>query len=418
MPGFHLLLAFLSGAALATLVTWLALRARGMAERAAFEARLAALDDAGRRLGDTFESISSRALRANAASFLDLAREQLAAQQLQAKDDLASRQQAIGELVAPVREALGKVEAKIGEVERNRSQAYGALTQHLEGLAASQALLTTETAQLASALRAPHVRGRWGEMQLQRVVELAGMAEHCDFVRQQTMADGNGSGDGARRPDLVIQLPAGRSIVIDAKAPLNGYLDALEAEDDDRRRAHLDAHARQVRAHVRTLASRAYWERLLETPEFVVLFLPGETFFAAALERDPTLIEYGAEQRVILATPTTLIALLKSVAYGWRQERLADNAREISELGRELHSRLRVFAAHFERLRRGLESAVDAYNQTVGSFENRVLVGARRFEDLGASSGDALQTARSVDRPARVLVAEATEAHASGGGPT
>jgi DNA recombination protein RmuC len=409
----------LLGAAAGALVT--ALLARGRSERlarerAVLEERLAAerraaadkltlLEDARGRLAETFQALSAQALRSNTTSFLELAKNQLEAFQRQAAGDLDSRHKAIGELVAPVREALGKVEAKIDEVEKSRSQAYGSLTGYLQNLAESQGRLTSETANLAKALRAPNVRGRWGEIHLQRVVELAGLVEHCDFARQETV---QGEG-GALRPDLVVRLPAGRCIVVDAKAPLSRYLEAAETTDDAARRALLADHARAVRKHLVALGDKAYWDSFDEAPEFVVLFLPGESFFSAALEQDPTLIEFGVERRVILATPTTLIALLKAVAYGWRQERLADNAREISELGRELHARLRTFVGHFEALRRGLESAVDAYNRSVGSLEARVLVGARRFEELGASSGDGLPAAGGIDHRPRQLAAESED---------
>ncbi len=374
---------------------------RAAAEARAAAEKLALLEAARGRLAETFQALSAQALERNNASFLDLARTQLERFGESARGDLASRQQAIVELVGPVRQALDKVEARIAEAEKSRSEAHGSLTRHLEGLAEAQLRLGAEAERLSRALRAPNVRGRWGEIQLQRVVEIAGLAEHCDFVRQETLR----GGDGPRRPDLVVRLPAGRSLAIDAKAPLGHYLEAAEASDEASRRRLLGEHARAIRRHLQELGSRAYWEALEGTPELVVLFLPGEAFFSAALEQQPDLIERGAEQRVILATPTTLIALLRTVAYGWRQERMAANALEVSELGRQLHERLRVFAAHLERLGGGLERAVDAYNAAVGSLESRVLVGARRFQELGAAAGDELPALPPLDRRPRAAAA-------------
>lgn len=306
----------------------------------------------------------------------------------------------VGELLGPLAETLDKVERKIDTVEQSRREAHGRLSTHLESLSETHLRLQGETGRLVQALRAPAVRGRWGEMQLQRVVELAGMVEHCDFEQQVSVA----AGEGRSRPDLVVRLAGGGSLAVDAKAPLHHFLEALETEDEDERRSRLADHARLVRRHVMELAGRAYWESLEESPELVVLFLPGETFFGAALEQDPALLEFAAERRVLLATPTTLIALLKAVAWGWRQEQQADNARAIARLGRELHGRLGVLVGHFESLRRGLEQAVAAYNRAVGSFESRVAPAARRFEELGATTAE-LPPAEPVDKAPRPVAA-------------
>jgi DNA recombination protein RmuC len=360
------------------------LQTRVEEQRRALDEERALLAEAERRLSDTFKALSADALRASSDSFLQLARQTLEAQQEGARGDLELRQQAIGALVAPVRDTLARFEERVGDLERRREGAYAGLTTQVRSLGEAQALLRTEAANLVRALRAPQVRGRWGEVQLRRVVELAGMSEHCDFTEQHVVP---GTG-GALRPDLVVHLPGGRTVVVDAKAPLAAYLEAVEATEEGARTAHLVDHARQVRDHVVALSRKAYWDELRPTPEFVVLFLPGESFFAAALEQDPGLIERGAERNVILATPTTLVALLKGVAFGWKQEAVAENAEEVARLGRELHKRVGDMAGHVVRLGRQLGGAVEAYNSFVGSLESRVLPAARRFRELEASGAE------------------------------
>jgi DNA recombination protein RmuC len=378
-----------------------ALAARLEEQGKALEAERALLQEAEHRLGDTFKALSAEALQASNAAFLQLAGQALEKVQEGARGDLERRQQAIGALVTPVREALGRFEAQVGEIEQRRAGAYSELREQVRSLGEAQALLRQEAGNLVRALRAPQVRGRWGEIQLRRVVELAGMAEHCDFTEQH----GVESAEGRFRPDLVVHLPGGRTVVVDAKAPLAAYLEAVEATDETRRTALLVDHARQVREHVLALSRKSYWEQLRPTPEFVVLFLPGESFFSAALEQDRDLIEAGAERRVILATPTTLISLLKAVSYGWKQEAVAANSAQVAELGRELHKRVADLAAHVQKLGRHLAGSVESYNAFVGSLESRVLPAARRFKELEAAGAEVVPDLSPVDAVTRVAQA-------------
>ena len=350
-----------------------------------------------------FKALSADALARNNQAFLDLARATLAQTQESARGDLEMRQQAIVELVAPVRDSLDKVDSKIQELEKARAGAYAALHEQVRGLAETQTQLRAETGKLVTALRTPGVRGRWGEIQLRRVVEMAGMLDHCDFVTQAAVD----SEEGRLRPDLLVQLPAGKIIVVDAKTPLDGYLQAIEAPDEQTRKARLADHARQVRAHLTALGRKSYWEQFENAPEFAVLFLPGECFFSAALESDPSLIEFGVGQNNILATPTTLIALLRAVAYGWRQENLAQNAAEISALGKELFKRLSDMGDHWNKMGTALERAVEAYNSAVGSLEARVMVTARKFADLKtAPLGVEIAELEPVEKSVRAMQGE------------
>ena len=389
-----LLSGIIAATAAAVLAYWLA-RASGQRQLAEQRAALAADLAAARRdnewltgqiererqtlgsMREAFQSLAADALTNNRGAFLDA---------------IESRHKAFNDLVQPIAETLQKVDVKLGDAERERLEAYARLTEKVSALGS-----TADT--LSRALRTPAVRGRWGEMQLRRVVEIAGMLRRCDFDEQPALPGDN----GRLRPDLIVHLPGGTQIVVDAKTPLEAFLDAQEAADEESRAGRLQAHARQVREHMDRLGSKAYWEALADAPEFVVMFLPGETLFSAALQHDLGLIEHGLRQRVLLASPITLIALLTTVAHSWRQEAITENFREVAALGRELYDRLATFAGHLNEVRKRLDGAVQSYNQAAGSLEARVLVTARRLKDLKVTTADDLPPAESIDTVPRVL---------------
>ncbi len=371
-------------------------------EREAAAEKLTLIEQSQARLAESFRALSHDALKDNNRVFLDLAQSTFDKLRQGAKSDLETRTQAIAEMVKPVNETLHRFDSQVRDMEKQREGAYQSLEQQLKAFAETQQALRSETTNLVRALGTPRVRGRWGELQLRRVVEMAGMQNHCDFDEQSSVT----TEEGRLRPDLIVHLPGGKNIVVDAKAPLEGYLQAVEAEEESARIQALDTHARHVREHLQALGRKAYWSQFQPAPELVVLFLPGESFFSAALQRDPTLIERGVEHQVILATPTTLIALLKAVAYGWQQEALAENARHISDLGKELYKRLGTMSGYMRDLGRQLGQAVQSYNKTVGSLETRVLVCGRKFQELQASgAADDIETLDQLDQPLRQMQA-------------
>jgi DNA recombination protein RmuC len=346
---------------------WLVLRAR--------------TETAREGLSDSFRALASDALNSNNQAFVALAKAELGQHQVQAREDLDKRRQAMEALVKPIGDSLSSVDKKIEQLERERVQAHGALFNHLKTVTTQQEELKRETANLVTALRAPQTRGRWGEIQLRRVCEMAGMLKHCDFSEQETV----NSDDGRLRPDVVVQLPGSKKVVIDAKVPLAAYLDAIEARDEETRRVHIQSHVRQVRDHIKKLAAKSYWSQFEESPEFVVMFVD-ESMYRVALDEAPALLEEAFEQHVLIATPASLLGLLRAVHYGWRQERVQESAREVAALGHELHTRLGTFAEHLSRVGRSLSGSVKAYNDAVGSLETRVMVSARKLEDAGAAS--------------------------------
>jgi DNA recombination protein RmuC len=374
-------------------------------ERATNVEKLQLVEQAQYRLADSFKALASEALQSNNKAFVDLAKSELAQQQIKAREDLDKRTTQMDALVKPITDSLTKVDSKIEQLEKERVQAHGALFNHLKTVTAGQEELKRETANLVTALRAPHTRGRWGEMQLRRVCEMAGMIKHCDFTEQTTVM----SDDGKLRPDVVVQLPGEKQIVIDAKVPMVAYLDSIEAQDETSRKAFMQTHVRHVRDHVKKLSDKAYWSQFDATPECVVMFVD-ESLYRAAIDEDPSLIEDAFERQVLIATPATLLGLLRAVHYGWRQERVAESAREVAALGHELHTRLGKFAGMLSTVGKRLNSSVDAYNQAVGSFDTRVLVTARKLSDHGvASEATPLEQPQQIDVVPRVVEAAQIE---------
>ncbi len=391
------LLAGVAGLILGLIVSWLYGKRR---QQSMDDERTSAFELASAKLAQTFADVSNRSLQANSDTFLRLAEQRLETQQEKARGELSEREKAVEALVKPISDALKASQEQISELEKSRSEAYGGIKNQLEEMQLGQKSLRQETQNLVNALRRPEVRGRWGEITLRRLVELAGMVEHCDFV-EQVHAETDGR---IVRPDMVVRMPDHRELVVDVKTPLDAYLAAAEAPDDAQRKLGLERHAKNVRAHIRTLASKAYWKQFEQSPEFVILFIPGDQFLSAALSEEPDLIEYALSEQIILATPTSFVALLKAVAYGWRQLSLADNAKEIRVLAEDLYARLGTFVSHMNKVGRQLASSVENYNKAVGSLERSVLPGARKFVELGVHANKEVEKLDSLESVPRTMI--------------
>jgi DNA recombination protein RmuC len=406
----ELALFLIMGLAIGALVGWLVgrpaqarLRTELDQNRVVHAERLKAYAEAEGHLREAFQALSAEALKTNNQTFLDLAETRLRDARSQAAADIDARKLAVENLLVPMARTLEQVDREIRESEHRRLEASAQLMQRIASLDTTGQDLRSQTLRLVDALKRPGVRGRWGELQLKRVVELAGMVEHCDFEQQHTISSADDP-DRRMRPDVIVRLPGNKRVVIDAKAPLDAYLKALDAPDEAARQALLVEHAKQVRTHLSQLASKGYAAHVQPSPDFVVMFLPGEMFFSAALEQDASLIEAGVQQGVIPASPTTLIALLRAVAYGWQQQAVEENARKISEIGRNLYESVRVLGGHFDALGTRLKSSLDAYNQAVGSLEGNVLVKARKLRELSAANGsEEIKPLEPIDRVPRML---------------
>jgi len=399
--------ALLIGLVLGALLTWISYRRRQRRletqiknQELLQQEREIAFEAANAQLTRAFSELANQSLKSNSENFLRLAEQNLGVQQEKAKRELGEREKAVESLVKPIRDALDAAHKQIAELEKSRSEAYGSIHTQLEAMQISQKSLKQETQNLVNALRRPEVRGRWGEITLRRLVELAGMVEHCDFQEQvHTVGEGQ-----VIRPDMIVRMPDRRELVVDVKTPLDAYLEAVEAENDAQRKLGLERHAKNVHAHIRMLASKAYWDQFDESPEFVILFIPGDQFLSAALNEKPDLIEYALSKQIILATPTSLVALLKAVAYGWRQLALADNAKEIRILAEDLYGRLATFVEHMNRMGRQLASSVENYNKAVGSLERSVLPGARKFVELGVHGKKGIEKLETLDPVPRTMI--------------
>lgn len=364
--------------------------------------KIEALEKTRAQLSDTFTALSSQALKNNNEEFLKLAHENLKQYQSQAVNELDKKEKAIEHLLNPIKESLSKTEQQIQNIEKDRKESYGALHKHLETMAQTQSTLQDETRKLVTALRRPEVRGQWGEMTLKRLAELAGMVEHCDFYEQEQVR----TDEGALRPDMIVRMPDGREIVVDVKTPLDAYISAIEAVDDSERQVHLKRHTQNVKQRINELADKAYWNQFKNAPDFVVLFIPGDQFLSAALDQEPAILENALARQVILATPTSLVALLRAVGYGWRQEQLAENAEHIKTVGEELYGRLQTFTEHLQKVGRSLDTSLKHYNSAVGSFDSRILPSARKFNEMGIAADKKINSPNQVETAVRQIESE------------